>query len=61
LDAFNLVDNWYQRKGARWLGRTVGSKEGLCTQIIAKISGSTFRLFLRQFFGNGVLTYTVNQ
>jgi hypothetical protein len=21
-----LVDDWYQRKGARWLGRTVGSK-----------------------------------
>ena len=26
LVTFFLVDNWYQSKGARWLGRTVGSK-----------------------------------
>ena len=26
LVTFFLVDNWYQHKGARWLGRTVGSK-----------------------------------
>ena len=26
LVTFFLVDNWYQRKGAQWLGRTVGSK-----------------------------------
>ncbi len=26
LVTFVLVDNWYQRKGARWLGRTIGSK-----------------------------------
>lgn len=26
LVTFVLVDNWYQHKGARWLGRTVGSK-----------------------------------
>jgi hypothetical protein len=26
LVTFFLVDNWYQRKGARWLGRTVGAK-----------------------------------
>ena len=26
LVTFVLVDNWYQRKGARLLGRTVGSK-----------------------------------
>lgn len=26
LVTFVLVDDWYQRKGARWLGRTVGSK-----------------------------------
>jgi hypothetical protein len=40
------------------LARTVG---GLCTRIIAKITGGTLRLFLRQFFGIDVLTYTVNQ
>lgn len=28
LVTFFLVDNWYQRKGARLLGRTVGSKPG---------------------------------
>ena len=40
------------------LARTVG---GRGTRIIAKIAGGTFRLFLRQFFGIDVLTYTVNQ
>jgi len=40
------------------LARTVS---GLCTRIIAKITGGTFRLFLRRFFGIDVLTYTVNQ
>ena len=40
------------------LARTVG---GLCTRIIAKVTGGTLRLFLRRFFGIDVLTYTVNQ
>lgn len=40
------------------LARTVG---GLCTRIIAKVTGGTLRLFLRQFFGIDVLTYTINQ
>lgn len=34
---------------------------GLCTRIIAKIAGGTFRLILRRFFGIDVLTYTVSQ
>ena len=39
------------------LARTV---DGLCSRIIAKITGVTLRLYLRRFFAIDVLTYTIN-
>jgi len=50
------------KEGGRSVEHTLAlTVEGLCTRIIAKITGGTFRLFLRRFFGIDVLTYTVNQ
>lgn len=33
--------------------------DGLCARVIAKITSVTLRVFLREFFGIDVLTYTV--
>ena len=55
--AFDLLKEG-GRPVERTLARTLG---GLCTRIIAKIAGGTFRLFLRRFFGIDILTYTVSQ
>ena len=55
--AFDLL-----KEGGRSVEHTLArTVSGLCTRIIAKITGGTFRLFLRRFFGIDVLTYTVNQ
>ena len=48
------------KEGGRSVEKTLAiTVEGLCSRIIAKISGVTLRLFLRKFFGIDVLTYTV--
>jgi hypothetical protein len=55
--AFDLL-----KEGGRSVEHTLArTVDGLCARIIAKITGGTFRLFLRRFFGIDVLTYTVNQ
>jgi hypothetical protein len=54
--AFDLL-----KEGGRSVEKTLAiTVEGVCARIIAKISGITFRLFLRKFFGIDVLTYTLN-
>jgi hypothetical protein len=53
--AFDLV-----KEGGRSVEHTLArTVDGLCTRIIAKITGGTLHLFLRKFFGIDVLTYTV--
>jgi hypothetical protein len=55
--AFDLL-----KEGGRSVEHTLArTVNGLCTRIIAKITGGTFRRFLRRFFGIDVLTYTINQ
>ena len=55
--AFDLL-----KEGGRSVEHTLAhTVTGLCTRLIAKIAGGTFRLFLRRFFGIDVLTYTVSQ
>lgn len=54
--AFDLL-----KEGGRSIEKTLAMTiEGVCARVIAKISSITFRLFLRQFYGIDVLTYTVN-
>ena len=54
--AFDLL-----KEGGRSVEHTLAhTVTGLCTRIIAKIAGGTFRLILRRFFGIDVLTYTVS-
>lgn len=48
------------KEGGRSIEHTLAHTiEGLCTRIIAKISGVTLRLYLRRFLGIDVLTYTL--
>jgi hypothetical protein len=54
--AFDLL-----KEGGRSVEHTLAlTVAGVCMRIIAKIAGGTLRLFLRQFFGIDVLTYTLN-
>jgi hypothetical protein len=48
------------KEGGRSVEHTLAHTiEGLCSRILAKISGVTLRLYLRRFMGIDVLTYTV--